>query len=50
MAHLLYGVQPACLANYAAILIGILVLSAFAAFLPARRAMKINPLTALRYE
>ena len=50
LAHLLYGVKPTNLANYAVMLIGVLVVSAFAAFLPARRAMKIDPLTALRYE
>ena len=50
LAHLLYGVRPNNLANYAVMLIGVLIVSAFAAFLPARRAMKIDPLTALRYE
>jgi predicted permease len=50
LAHLLYGVEPTNLANYALMLIGVLIVSAFAAFLPARRAMKIDPLTALRYE
>ena len=50
LAHLLYGVQPTNLANYAVMLIGVLVVSVLAAFLPARRAMKIDPLTALRYE
>jgi putative ABC transport system permease protein len=50
LAHLLYGVQPTNLANYAVMLIGVLVVSALAAFFPARRAMKIDPLTALRYE
>jgi putative ABC transport system permease protein len=50
LAHLLYGVEPTNLANCAVMLIGVLVVSALAAFLPARRAMKIDPLTALRYE
>jgi predicted permease len=50
LAHLLYGVQPTNLANYAVMLIGVLIVSALAAFLPARRAMKIDPLTALHYE
>jgi ABC-type lipoprotein release transport system permease subunit len=44
------GVQPTNLANYAMMLIGLIVVNALAAFLPARRAMKIDPLTALRYE
>lgn len=50
LSHLLYGVQPSNLTNYAVMTTGVLVLSALAAFLPARRAMKIDPLTALRYE
>ncbi len=50
LAHLLYGVQPTNLANYAVMLIGVLVMSALAAFFPARRAMKIDPLAALRFE
>jgi len=50
LAHLLYGVEPTNLANYVVMLVGVLVVSALATFLPARRAMKIDPLTALRYE
>ena len=50
LAHFLYGIQPTNVANYAVMLIGVLVVSVFAAFLPARRAIKIDPLTALRYE
>jgi predicted permease len=50
LAHLLYGVQPTNLANYALMAVGVLIVSAFAAFLPARHAMKIDPLTALHYE
>ncbi len=50
LARLLYGVQPTNPANYVVMLVGVLVVSAVAAFLPARRAMKIDPLTALRYE
>ena len=50
LGKLLYRVQPVNLANYAVMFLGVLALSALAAFLPARRAMKIDPLTALRYE
>jgi predicted permease len=50
LARLLYGVTPGNPENYTAILAVVLVVSALAAFLPARRAMNIDPLTALRYE
>ena len=50
LAHLLYGVQPTNFVNYAVMFIGVLAVSGVAALLPARRAMKIDPLTALRYE
>jgi predicted permease len=50
LGHLLYGVKSTNLTNYAVMIIGVFVVSALAAFLPARRAMKIDLLTALRYE
>ncbi len=50
LARLLFGVKPGNPANYAIIMVVVLLVSAFAAFLPARRAMNIDPVTALRYE
>jgi predicted permease len=50
IARLLYGVKPGNAENYAVILAVVVLLSALAAFLPARRAMSIDPLAALRYE
>jgi predicted permease len=50
LAHLLYGVEPTNLANYATMILGVLLVGVLAALLPARRAMNIDPLTALRYE
>lgn len=50
LGGLLFGVKPGSLANYAVISLIVLLVSALAALLPARRAMKIDPLTALRYE
>jgi ABC-type antimicrobial peptide transport system permease subunit len=50
LGGLLFGVRPGSLANYALILLLVLVVALFAALIPARRATKIDPLTALRYE
>jgi len=50
LGRLLYGVEPTNLANYAVMLGGVLAVSAVAALVPAWRAVKIDPLTALRYE
>jgi len=50
LGHLLYGVKPTNLANYVVMSAGVAAVSVLAALLPARRAMNIDPLTALRYE
>jgi putative ABC transport system permease protein len=50
MASLLYGVGASDPATYAAVAILLLVVALAASFLPARRAMRLDPATALRHE
>jgi putative ABC transport system permease protein len=50
LAKLLFGVKPGDAVNYTAITLAMLLASAFAAFLPARRAVRIDPIAALRCE
>ena len=50
MAKLLYGVQPTDPATFAAVATGLGMVAILACYIPARRAMRIDPVAALRCE
>ena len=50
LAGLLFGVEAIDLSTFAAISFLLILVSLLACYLPARRAMRIDPLRALRYE
>ncbi len=50
LSSLLYGVRPADPLTFASVLLILASVASLAAYLPARRAAKIDPLVALRYE